>query len=137
MTDLPPDCAALFRTVLDSPRLRLPKLVLADYLDEHGEPVLAHGFRWCAAHGRHPDISPDDPAPGWRALGRGKRMARAGPERLPWAVAMQFALTPAGYSELRSWHGSRKWYAPTPWLAFAAVADALETLAAVVRLPRD
>ena len=49
-----PDCAALFKGVLDSPRDRLAKFVLADWLDERGVPVLAHGFRWCAAYGRHP-----------------------------------------------------------------------------------
>ena len=141
MTDLPPDGAALFAGVLDSPRDPVRKGVLADWLDDHGEPVLAHGFRWCAAYGRHPGLG-FDAGPGhgkaataWMVLARGKLPTpRTDRNRLPWAVAMHFAHK-HGAAGLRGWYGpqDRSW--PTPWAAFAALADALETLAAVVRLP--
>lgn len=31
-----------------------PKLVLADWYEEHGAVVMAAGLRWMARHGRHP-----------------------------------------------------------------------------------
>ena len=122
MTDLSPDCAALFRTVLDSPRDPLPKLVLADYLDERGEPVLAHAFRWCAAYKRHPEYGPAALAPGWWRSSTGHDECELTPEFLPDLVAHAM---PNAHD--RGDH----------WANFAALADALETLAAVVRLPRD
>ena len=119
MTDLPPDCAALLRTVLDSPRDPLPKLVLADYLDEHGEPLLAHCFRWCVAYGRHPRGNPRWTGGSWsEAFTKGRS-----PECLPLPVAQEVTGTRRNYT--------------TEWDAFAALADALEKIAAVVRLPSD
>ena len=122
MTDLPPDCAALFAGVLDSPRDPLPKLVLADWLDERGEPALAHCFRWCAAYGRHPGRG-DDPLAtrgAWRGAWVGEYSACEADHLLP-PVAREVAFTGRNYA--------------TPWDAFAALADALEAIAAVVRLP--
>ena len=141
MTDLPPDCAAIFRTVLDSPTDPLPKLVLADYLDERGEPLLAHGFRWCAAYGRHPEWSRGS-AGGkaasvsmtWSGVPYGLTIADYGPWWLPYCV----------YEVLTMWpHYDRLSLArtlprgPSAWEHFAALADALESITAVVRLPRD
>ena len=137
-----PDLAALFRGVLDSPRLKLPKLVLADYLDERGEHVLAHAFRWCAAHGRHPHATANGSATGWFAGHRGWRLTpRADRSRLPWAVAQHFdpasGVLNSHHSESRGWYGPRDRCYATPWDHFAALAAALEEIAAVVRLPRD
>lgn len=34
----------------------LPKLVMADFLDDHGEPDLAYAYRWCANEGKWPEF---------------------------------------------------------------------------------
>ena len=148
MTPMPadPDCAALFRGVLAAPSDPLPKLVLADWLDEHSKPVMAHAFRWCAARGRHPghgfDGGPGSgrAATAWMVLARGKPLTpKVDRNRLPWGLAAHFAVPPGadGLRELRGWYGPRDRNWATPWLAFAALAAALEEIVAVVRLPRD
>lgn len=47
---------ALWATVCDSPLAALPKLVLADWLDEHDNPLEARALRWMAAHERFPHL---------------------------------------------------------------------------------
>ena len=118
MTDLPPDGIALFATILASPSDPLPKSVLADWLDEHDEPVIAHGFRWCAAYGRHPNCETR------RSWSWGESFAAdQRPDCLPDLVARIVVATPRNFT--------------TPWEAFAVLADALEELATLVLLPRD
>ena len=119
MTDLPPDGVALFAAVLASPRDPLPKLVFADWLDEHDEPVLAHAFRWCAAHGRHPKSETRRRGWSWSTAYSDEQP----PECLPRIVSREVVNTPRNFT--------------TAWDAFAVLADALEELAAAVRLPRD
>lgn len=49
---------ALIQGVIDNPTDNDRKLILADWLEEHGEGDLAHAFRWAAAKDRHPRRSP-------------------------------------------------------------------------------
>ena len=51
------DADALWSAVLASPSDDLPKLVLADYLEERGEDRDAAALRWCVARGRWPRIT--------------------------------------------------------------------------------
>ena len=139
---LPPDCNALFRGVLDSPRLPLPKLVLADWLDEHGTAVLAHGFRWCASYGRHPKrLTSDGPVPPtawplWSMCSRQDALPLAGLGHwfLPHTVALE-TNTPEFKAYLAGSHSDPA--EVVLWNHFGALADGLEKIAAVVRLPRD
>ena len=118
-----PDLAALFVGVLAAPSDPLPKLVLADYLDEHGEPVLAHAFRWCAAYKRHPEYLPEPlHFPSWWQSSDAAPLSEMTPEFLPDLVANAMTNT----------HDCGD-----HWANFAALAAALEKIAAVVRLPRD
>ena len=45
---------ALLRAILDDPADDLPRLAYADALEERGDPVLAHAYRWMAARGKRP-----------------------------------------------------------------------------------
>ena len=48
---------ALWRGVMAAPDDGLPKLVLADWFDEHGEPEMAQALRWMAENGKMPFCS--------------------------------------------------------------------------------
>ena len=132
-----PDCAALFKGVLDSPRDRLAKLVLADWLDERGEPVMAHGFRWCAAYGRHPEFTINGRVQSRRPKWESSRDYTHGGKWAPWwlpdIVGQSVAPTYKVGGELFE-PGERP---RMVWGHFAALAASLEEIAAVVRLPRD
>ena len=47
---------AFVSDVLRNPGDATPKLVYADWLDEHGRPDLAFAYRWMATRGRHPAL---------------------------------------------------------------------------------
>ena len=48
------DRTGLQNAVAAAPHDSAPKLVYADWLDEHGEPVLAAAYRWAGERGLHP-----------------------------------------------------------------------------------
>lgn len=49
-----PTESALLAAVLDHPTDDMPRLILADWLEEHGRVVEAHGQRWQAANNKRP-----------------------------------------------------------------------------------
>ncbi len=51
------DADALWAAILAAPADDLPKLVLADYLDERGQERDAAALRWCVARQRWPRIT--------------------------------------------------------------------------------
>lgn len=59
--------------------------VLADWLDEHGEPDLAFAYRWAAGRGRYPIVTPKRKWAFWSTLSRGQHKP-AWPHQLPREV---------------------------------------------------
>lgn len=44
------------------------KMVFADWLQDHKEPDLAHAYRWCGKHKKHPRITPKGRFSRWHRL---------------------------------------------------------------------
>lgn len=119
------DREALYRAVVAAALAREPAYpvpvpatemgVLADWLDENGEPDLAFAYRWAARRGHFPRLTPKGRYAGWSAPLRGQHKL-AWPHQLPRVV---FARVKGGRS--RSVEG-----------AFAKLAAALAELRAAV-----
>lgn len=48
------DMESFIRVVNKKPRDNFVRLAFADWLDEHGQTVLAHGYRWAVEYNRAP-----------------------------------------------------------------------------------
>lgn len=112
-----PEEAALLEDVAHDGR-PAPKLILADWLEDHGREAEAHACRWAASRGLHPRVSPVMGYATWCREGFGPRR-----HSLPDAV-MDAMHTP-GQRRL-TWYHVR-------W-AFEALAGALAKLKALYEL---
>ena len=74
------DEQALWAAIAAHPAENTPKLVLADWYDEHGDPDMARGLRWCAECGRWPHRYTRRPGAVWYR--RGKRREICLPARV-------------------------------------------------------
>jgi uncharacterized protein (TIGR02996 family) len=54
---IPADCQTLASVCQASPEDSAPKLILADWLMENGEPGLEYALRWLARHGFGPGLN--------------------------------------------------------------------------------
>lgn len=52
------------------------KLIFADWLEEDGQPDLAHAFRWSASHGKHPALCSNTNYWGWSRTGYEKELRK-------------------------------------------------------------
>ncbi len=48
------DCKSLWKAIARQPGEDTPKLALADWYDDHGQPDMAFALRWCVAKGKWP-----------------------------------------------------------------------------------
>lgn len=71
------DRDGLIRACLAEPNATTPRLALADWCDDHGDPATAHALRWMVRHGKGPSLHPM----GWTWLWNTEPLKRANPAR--------------------------------------------------------
>lgn len=135
------DLDALMRTVMAEPNDPLPKLVLADWLDEperlseERRPELAYALRWCAAHGRCPYREEGHDEGGTPVTEFVWLDSRYDYPDSPEHCLLPGVLWLKADGERRGYDSQPDRSHETPLVAFATLAAALADLRAVVNLP--
>ena len=121
------DVAGLWAAVRAAPGDSLPKLVLADYLEENGDATTGYALRWCVAHDRWPHHVGEGPR-GWAwangVTGNVPRPHRKGYQR---AVLPQFFFVVRG----RSAYYTRATTLPASW-RFGSDVEAVQILGMIL-----
>ncbi len=121
---------SLLQAVLDELDSHEPKLILADWLEENGGPVLAYAYRWAASRKLRPYRSPAGRSVWWgRRPKRGRIVGGA-----PWANCLPGPIFDSLPRTKGCFEDGRRFVSRGVPMAFEALAEALELLRKTIAL---